>query len=178
MRDQEYLDFFWSYCFAIKRDLFQTVGGFDVSLKRTEDIDFAYKVIKRGHKIYLMKDARVKHFFRESLLTHIKVNIETAKEKFLYVFKTRRFTNQRANKKEYLKLLLHGFTTIAFLFIWLEESPFLILMGLSLLSHFPLAFWAASHHLKFVLIIPFEFITKVSWVMGSALSLWIILRKL
>jgi len=177
MQDLKYLDFLWSYCFAIKRDLFQKVGGFDKSLKRTEDVDFAYKVIKSGYKIYLMKDVRVGHFFRESLLAHIKVNVETAKEEFLYIIRTKKLTNQRANKNEYIKLSLHGFTAIAFLFIWLEEFPFLILMGLSILSHFPLTYWSVKYHPKFLLIMPFEFITKMSWVLGSALGLWILIMN-
>ena len=54
-RNLKYPDFLWSYCFAIRRELLQKLGMFDVVWIRIEDVDFSYKVIKEGYNIYLMK---------------------------------------------------------------------------------------------------------------------------
>ena len=177
MRNLKYPDFFWGYCFAIKKELFQELGMFNVLWKRVEDVDFAYKVVNKGYKIYLMKEVRVGHFFRETLLSHIKIHIRTAREKFVYVNKTKKFTDQRANVTEYIKLFFHGLTLLALFLIPLTFIPFLVLLGLSLASHLPIVCWAMKDGLKYILIIPFEFITKLCWVVGSVLGLWDLVQR-
>jgi len=56
-------------------------------------------------------------------------------------------------------------------FIPLTFTPFLVLVLLSLVSHLPMAFWAMKDSWKYILIVPFEFITKLSWVAGSVAGL-------
>jgi len=176
-RNLKYPDFFWGYCFAAKRELFQKVGLFDVVWKRVEDVDFAYRVIEKGYKIYLMKEVRVGHFFRETLLAHLKVHIRTAREKFVYVNKTRKFTDQRANIVEYMKLGVHALMLLTIFFIPLTPAPFLVLLLVSLASHLPMAVWAMRDSWKYLLIMPFEFITKLSWVVGSVAGLVTLLTE-
>jgi len=175
-RNLKYPDFLWSYCFAIRRELFQKLGMFDLIWTRVEDVDFAYKVIKEGYKIYLMKEVRVGHFFRETLLAHLKVHIRTARDKFLYVNKTKKFIDQRANIAEYMKLGVHALLLLSIFFIPLAFTPFLVLLLLSLASHLPMAFWAMKDGWKYILILPFEFITKLCWLMGSAAGLVALLK--
>lgn len=175
-RNLNYPDFLWSYCFAIRRELFQKLGMFDLIWTRVEDVDFAYKVIKGGYKIYLMKEVRVGHFFRETLLAHLKVHIRTARDKFLYVNKTKKLIDQRANIAEYVKLGVHALVLLSIFFIPLAFTPFLVLLLLSLASHLPMAFWAMKDGWKYILILPFEFITKFSWLMGSAAGLVALLK--
>lgn len=175
-RNLNYPDFFWGYCFAAKRELFQKVGLFDAVWKRVEDVDFAYKAIKEGYKIYLMKEVRVGHFFRETLLAHLKVHVRTAREKFVYVNKTKKFTDQRANIAEYMKLGVHASMLLSIFFIPLTSTPFVVLLVLSLASHLPMTFWAMKDSWKYILILPFEFVTKLSWVVGSAAGLVTLLK--
>ena len=175
-RNLKYPDFLWSYCFAIRRELFQKLGMFDLIWTRVEDVDFAYKVIKEGYKIYLMKEVRVGHFFRETLLAHLKVHIRTARDKFLYVNKTKKFIDQRANIAEYMKLGVHALVLLSIFFIPLAFTPFLVLLLLSLASHLPMAFWAMKDGWKYILILPFEFITKLCWLMGSVAGLVALLK--
>ena len=170
-RNLEYLDFLWSYCFAIRRELVQKVGMFDVGWTRMEDVAFAQKVIKEGYQIYLMKEVRIGHFFRETLLAHVKVHVRNAIEKFLWVNKTKKFIDQRANIAEYIKLGVHALMLLTIFFIPWTFTPFLVLLLLSLASHLPMAFWAMKDSWKYILIIPFEFITKLSWVVGAAVGL-------
>jgi len=170
-RNLKYPDFLWFYCFAIKRELLQKLGMFDVVGWRVEDVDFSYKVIKEGCKIYLMKEVTIGHFFRETLLAYLKVHIENARERFVWVNKTREFTDQRANIAEYMKLGVHALMLLTIFFIPLSSIPFLALLVLSLTSHLPIAFWAMKDSWKYILIVPFEFITKLSWVLGSIAGL-------
>lgn len=175
-RKLKYEDFLWSYCFAIRKKLFQKLGMFDTAHIRIEDAVFSHKVIKEGYKIYLMKEVRIGHFFRETLLAHLKVHTRTAREKFLYVNKTKRFIDQRANFAEYMKLGVHALVLLALFFISLSFIPFLVLLLLSLASHLPMALWAMKDGWRYILIVPFEFITKLSWVVGSIEGLVILLK--
>ena len=176
-RNLEYPDFLWSYCFAIRGELLQKLGMFNVAWIRIEDVAFAHKVIKEGYKIYLMKEVRIGHFFRETLLAHVKVHVRNAREKFLLVNETRKFTDQRANIAEYIKLALHALVLLTIFFIPLTFTPFLVLLLLSLVSHLPMAFWAMKDSWKYILIVPFEFITKLSWVVGSVAGLVALLTQ-
>ena len=170
-RNLKYPDFLWTYCFAAKREVLQKLGMFNIVWKRVEDTDFSYKVIKEGYRIYLMKEVRIAHFFRETLLAHLRVHTITAREKFLYVNKTKKFMDQRANLVEYMKLGTHALMLLSIFFIPLSFMPFLVLLLLSLVSHLPMAFWAMKDSWKYILIVPFEFVTKLSWVVGSVAGL-------
>jgi GT2 family glycosyltransferase len=57
---------FWGACGAVRRDVFQAMGGFDVRYRRPsiEDIEFGYRLRATGHRIRLCKDLQVKHWKR------------------------------------------------------------------------------------------------------------------
>ena len=176
--DTKYPDYFWGYCFAIRRELLERVGGFD---PRTgigaEDVELAHRIIKGGYKISLMKELRVRHLFRQSLIAHIKRHIKTAKQHLVFVGESKRFIyNQRINAIEYVKFILHGLTMLALFFIPLSPIPFLVLLMLSLSSHVPMTFWAMRDSWKYILILPFAFITELSWVVGSLVGLVTLLK--
>ncbi len=65
----DFPSYFGSFNFAIKKSIFQEVGGFDVSYRQAsgEDNDLSYKISSRGYKIYFAKDALVDHFHTQSL---------------------------------------------------------------------------------------------------------------
>ncbi len=124
-----------------------------------------------------MRELRVNHLFPQSLLAHIKRHIKTARDQFVYVSESKKFMcNQRINAVEYVKFILHGLTMLALFFIPLSPIPFLVLLMLSLSSHVPMTFWAMRDSWKYILILPFEFITKLSWVMGSLAGLVTLLK--
>jgi len=174
----EYPDYLWSYCFAIRRELFEGVGKFDPTTRMgADDIELVQRIIKAGYRIYLMKELRVKHLFRQSLLGHIKRHFRIARDQFVYVSESKKFIyNQRINAVEYVKFILHGLTILALFFIPLSPIPFLVLLILSLSSHVPMAFWAMKDGWKYILIVPFEFITRLSWVVGSVAGLATLLK--
>lgn len=69
----EYPRAFGSYNFAIRREIFEKVGGFDESYRHAsgEDNDLSYKIIKAGYKIYFDKNNTVDHVFPEKLFKYL-----------------------------------------------------------------------------------------------------------
>ena len=52
---------FWGACGAIRREVFEQVGGFDESWTCIEDIELGYRLRAAGHRIKLVKTLQVKH---------------------------------------------------------------------------------------------------------------------
>ncbi|NTV28536.1 MAG: glycosyltransferase [Candidatus Omnitrophica bacterium] len=65
---------FGSYNFAIRRDVFELVGGFNAQYRRAsgEDNDLSYKVIRNGWRIRFLKDALVDHYHQADLGRYLK----------------------------------------------------------------------------------------------------------
>lgn len=69
---------FWTGCGAIKRQLFLTLGGFDVQRYRRpsiEDIDLGYRLKQSGGRIHLVKHVQVKHLKAWTLASLLKSDI-------------------------------------------------------------------------------------------------------
>ena len=67
---------FWAGCGAIRRDVFESLGGFDVSYAQPsiEDIELGYRLKAAGHRIRLRKDLQVKHLKRWTALSLVKTD--------------------------------------------------------------------------------------------------------
>jgi len=169
-------NFFWGYCFAIKKKIFDQIGYFDESLPLVEDVDFAYRMVHAGYTIKILKEVRVWHYFRDNLLGHLQRHFKTARHKFLYVRRTGRFTDQRGTAFEYVKLLLHFLTLISIVLIPWYPLIFVILLILSLLSHLQMTVWSMKKGFKYILMMPFKFLTKISWSLGVIQGTWWLIR--
>ncbi len=69
---------FWSGCGAIRREVFQAIGGFDdIRYPRPciEDIELGYRLRAAGYRIMLDKNIQVKHLKRWSLRGMMKTDI-------------------------------------------------------------------------------------------------------
>jgi len=68
---------FWTGCGAIKRKIFNELGGFNINYKAAtiEDIEFGYRVFKAGYKIQLNKDIFVTHHKRFNLFKLMKTDV-------------------------------------------------------------------------------------------------------
>ncbi len=159
-------NFFWGYCFAIKKKIFDEVGYFDETYPLVEDVDFAYRVVGAGHTVKILKDVRVWHYFRDSLKKHLERHFKTARHKYLYVRQKKRYTDQRGTVREYLKLILHLLTIVSVVTIPWYPQIFLVLLALSLLSHLKMTIWSMKKGFKYILMLPFEFLTKMAWALG------------
>ena len=60
---------FWSGCGAIRRDVFEAVGGFSEAFTRPsiEDIELGYRLRAGGHRIRLLRDMQCTHLKRWTL---------------------------------------------------------------------------------------------------------------
>jgi glycosyltransferase involved in cell wall biosynthesis len=70
----EFSKSFGSYNVALRRKVFESAGGFDVTYRNAsgEDSDLSYRVLKQGQRIRFLKDAVVGHFHQESLARYLK----------------------------------------------------------------------------------------------------------
>lgn len=68
---------FWSGCGAIRRDLFEEMGGFDEHdyPRCIEDIELGYRLRQAGHEIFLDKKLLCTHLKRWTLMSVIKTDV-------------------------------------------------------------------------------------------------------
>ncbi len=52
---------FWSGCGAIRREAFERIAGFDVTLQACEDIEFGWALTQAGYEVRLIKAMQVEH---------------------------------------------------------------------------------------------------------------------
>jgi GT2 family glycosyltransferase len=65
---------FWAGCGAVRREVFQSVGGFDVNLV-LEDIELGYRLRQHGFRILLDPELQVKHAKVWTLRSMIRTDI-------------------------------------------------------------------------------------------------------
>jgi len=65
---------FGSYNFGVKKNVFESVGGFDICYRYAsgEDNDLSYKILKAGYKIRFEKNALVDHFHTTRIFKYFK----------------------------------------------------------------------------------------------------------
>jgi glycosyltransferase involved in cell wall biosynthesis len=71
---EELTSMFYSYCAAIKRTLFNELGGFDEGWIRAtfEDVEFGMRLTEHGHQIFLNKNIEVVHHNNYTLKRFVK----------------------------------------------------------------------------------------------------------
>ena len=72
---QEIQTSFWSGCGAIRREAFERVAGFDVTLQACEDIEFGWALTKAGYQVRLVKAMQVEHLKVYSLAGLIRSDL-------------------------------------------------------------------------------------------------------
>jgi len=65
---------FWGACGAIRREIFEKIGGFDESYRRpsVEDIELGYRLKNAGYQIRLCKHIQVKHLKRWEVISLLR----------------------------------------------------------------------------------------------------------
>lgn len=68
---------FWGACGAIRRSVFQSVGGFDEGYRKPciEDIELGYRLKQNGYPIRLCKNIQVKHLKRWEPISLLRAEI-------------------------------------------------------------------------------------------------------
>ena len=67
---------FWAGCGAVRRDVFERVGGFDTGpfTRSIEDIELGYRIRDAGYRILLDREIRVTHLKRWTLASFVKTD--------------------------------------------------------------------------------------------------------
>lgn len=66
---------FWTGCGAIRREVFDAIGGFDESFRVIEDIELGTRLRRAGHRIWLCPDVQVTHLKRWTLGSLLRSDI-------------------------------------------------------------------------------------------------------
>jgi len=76
-RSREQASTFWGACGAIRREVFEAVGGFDEGYRRAsiEDIELGYRLRRAGHHIRLLKELQVKHLKRWTVRSLLRADV-------------------------------------------------------------------------------------------------------
>jgi len=68
---------FWTGCGAIKKKIFDLIGGFDIEFKAAtiEDIELGYRLSSKGYKIQLNKNVMVTHLKKYNFVKLIRTDV-------------------------------------------------------------------------------------------------------
>ena len=121
---------FYSYCAAIKRELFDKAVGFNESWVRAtfEDVELGMRVVELGYQIYLNKNIEVVHYNHYSMKSFINNYFykSLALSKFMFHKKKLTLNNEGWTNHKNVISLLAGLLTILFAFLSLVSSWFIV----------------------------------------------------
>ena len=127
--ESENCDFFPTARSAIRKSVFQDVGGFNEALPGTialEDLEFGWRLMRKGYKMHLNKDIRVVHsgpsFFR-SLVMFNKRSFHY----FRLLLKKKRFENVKTTPTAAINALISSLFFIFLPFDTFLSTAFLFL---------------------------------------------------
>lgn len=91
------------HCFAIRKESFIMLGGFDENIKRpsVEDGNFGIKLYVNKNKIYLNKNIKVEHISYVSVKTVLKKLFMRSSDKILTLLKNKNLFKINPNKTEH-----------------------------------------------------------------------------
>jgi len=142
-----------SYCFAIKKEVFQNIGGFNPEAEGTEDVELGCQLTKKGYKILLNKNIQVKHaknytFFSllradyRKVLTKTKLLLRVHFEKKMDMKKNSGVTFSLNRTKdmlpEILSVFLSGLVLTSFLCLLIFQKIFFFYLSSGLFAIFVL----------------------------------------
>lgn len=75
MHGDSHAETFWSGCGAVRREVFEAVGGFDEEMRAMEDVELGYRLRAAGQEIRLYSDILSRHLKRWTLRSMIVTDI-------------------------------------------------------------------------------------------------------
>lgn len=132
----DYPKVFGSYNFAVRKKLFDEVGGFNTAYRNAsgEDNDLSYQFIKAGYKIFFNKTALVDHVHTTHLIKYLK-------EQYRHGYwRVKMYQDHPAMMrgddytfwKDIVEIPLVFLTSISFVFLFLFPVWFNIFIGVSI----------------------------------------------
>lgn len=170
---------FWAGCGAIRRAVFEAVGGFDTGFygRSIEDIELGYRVREAGHRILLEKDLRVTHLKRWTLSSFVRTDLLLRAVPWSRLILDRRSVLDHLNLKvgHRVSVALALLTVPALVLAALTPAMLLLAaaasVGLLLVNRRLLSFFATSRGIAFaVATIPLLFVHYLASGLGY---LWV-----
>lgn len=170
---------FWAGCGAIRRAVFDAVGGFDTGHYRRsiEDIELGYRMREAGHRILLDRDLRVTHLKRWTLASFARTDLLLRAVPWSRLILERRFALDHLNLKvgHRVSVALALLTVVALALAALTPAMLVLAaagsLGLLLANRRLLDFFARSRGVAFaVATIPLLFIHYLASGLGY---LWV-----
>src|SRR5207244_833451 len=122
---------FWAGCGAIRRSVFEEIGGFQAERFRRpsiEDIDLGYRLCGAGHRIRLDPGLQGTHLKRWTLGSIVRPDVAC---RALYAFFRRQGGNRFAAVGIVLHLLYYLYSGLTYLYARLEHD----MHGVALVMH-------------------------------------------
>ncbi len=174
-----YIRAFGSYNVAIRRDVFERLGGFDETYRTAsgEDNDLSYRILKAGYKIRFVPQALVAHYHTEKLFKYLK-------EQFRHAFWRMKLYKDHPEmakgddytlRRDILEILFAGLCVagIPFLVLGYPYVELLLFLCLVFLS-FPLSIHLMLRNRapEYILIIPHLTIRSFARLAGMIKGIW------
>jgi len=173
-RAADYTDHLYTMNTAYRRQVLLEIGMFDEGLKIGYDVDISRRLIARGYRLILNKDAKCTHYWRDDLEGYFKQQYNYAYYRLEITRKFKRSYDQVAG----IGMILHVPLTAAVLLsatLGILVSPFILLLLLILpLVHLPETIKLLSEKRgSCVLALPFLF-TLRNFVWTWAAVVWVL----
>ena len=83
-------------CFAIRKEIFNKFGGFDVNIENAscEDEKFGYSLIEKGYKILILRDLQVVHRVNYNVINFIKRRLSQEFDRIKFYLREKTYTNK------------------------------------------------------------------------------------
>lgn len=171
---------FWGACGAIRREIFETIGGFNESyhLPSVEDIELGYRLKEAGYQIRLCKDIQIKHLKQWFVISLIKADIfQRAIPWTILLFKYDKIINDlNLNWQNRASVLLIYLTIILILLSWkwnwlLEIASLDIIVLLLINNELYRFFWQKKGFLFAISAIPWHWFYYFYGGLGFAIGL-------
>lgn len=161
MKNYKYIDFVDTYSAAFKRDIFIGAGGYDSTfpVACAEDVDFSYRLSKKGYKMVFNPDAVVYHIHPNTLASYLKKKYKFAYWRVLALKKNRSKAMKDSHTPQLMKIqaILPPIVLVAGIFSTFSEISFYILNALLLiylLTMLPFTIKTTKKDLSLGLILP------------------------
>jgi glycosyltransferase involved in cell wall biosynthesis len=177
---------FHTSCGAIRREVFNELGGFNENMKKAtvEDVEFGYRLMEKGYKVYLDKDMQVTHFTDYSFLKLLKSYFLKSKDwaELLFDKRDRLVKNEGWANFKNVFILMSALLIIPLTFLSLYNTVFVPLLLICFV------FFLYQNHDFYILIleempfklipgVAFNFLANLVLFLGIFSGLWSSLRK-
>ncbi|MHA1676501.1 MAG: glycosyltransferase [Candidatus Njordarchaeales archaeon] len=163
-----FVDFAATTCMAIKKDVFERVGGFEEISKGQalgEDFLFSFRLLRAGFSIFHSNRLKVFHRFYHSFKKYLIEQMNHAKYRVIIGRKAKKPSDKFTNSLAVIQSFLWVFIPISLVNIDL----FLFLLLLIFFWRFPITLRILSRtkKLRSLLLLPVSFIRSIFWLIGA-----------